>query len=58
MRKEDGSKLDILLEDVYEDIEKKKIYEGRRYIPISISAETVDGDSATTPIVRYILSRE
>lgn len=39
-------------------IDKEEFWEGKRYIVFNISAETVDGDEAMTPVVRYILNNK
>lgn len=56
MQKEHAERLNKTVEQVYEEIEKTKIYPGMRYIPMVISATTLEGDEANCPTMRYILN--
>ena len=56
MQKEHQERLSKTVEQLYEDIEKIKIYPGKRYIPFMVSATTLEGDEASCPILRYVLN--
>jgi len=56
MQAEHKPRLDKTIEELYEQLEGVKIFEGKRYIPFMISATTLEGDEASTPTVRYILN--
>jgi hypothetical protein len=56
MQAEHKDRLSRTIEELYETIEKTKIYPGKRYIPFIISATTLEGDEASCPMVRYILN--
>jgi len=56
MQAEHKERLNRTVEELYESLEKTKIYLGKRYIPFIISATTLEGDEASCPMVRYILN--
>ena len=56
LQKDHKERLDKTIEELYNQIETTKIYEGKRYIPFVISATTLEGDEANCPIVRYVLN--
>jgi Ubiquitin fold domain len=56
MQKEHQARLEMTIEQLYEKMEGVKPYEGQRYIPLTISATTMDGDETTCPLMRYALS--
>ena len=50
-------RLDMKVEDAYLEASKlDKFWPGKKYLTFVVSAETVDGDEASCPIIRYILN--
>lgn len=56
MQKEHQERLNKTVEELYIELDKAPIYEGKRYIPFIISATTLEGDEASCPTLRYILN--
>lgn len=56
MNKQHKASLDKTVEAVYEEVLGSKIYPGKKYIALQISATTTDGVDAVCPLLRYILN--